>query len=172
MPPPAISAPAQTHEHLTRHKISCREPSAHGTQQTLTTADTRSVNGRLARGQLHRLVRRLRNAGWTQQQPVVFCSALRRECRFSRRETAASRVWVEIAVAPRVKARQDDVLPGYEQKQIDRVRQANGLNSRVSVGKPEGSANLVLICVRAEDINALPRSGSKVAEPNRRAEPP
>ncbi len=45
------------HRGLTRHKISCREPSVHATQHTLTPADTRSVNGRLARGQLHRLVR-------------------------------------------------------------------------------------------------------------------
>ena len=44
---------------LTRHKISCREPSVHATQHTLATADTRSVNVRLARGQLHRLVRPL-----------------------------------------------------------------------------------------------------------------
>ena len=43
--------------HLTSHKISCREPSVHEPQHTLTMADTRSVNGRLARGQLHRLVR-------------------------------------------------------------------------------------------------------------------
>ena len=43
--------------HLTRHKISCREPSGHATQHTLTTADTTSVDDTLARGQLHRLVR-------------------------------------------------------------------------------------------------------------------
>ena len=48
---------ANTRGGLTRHKISCREPSVHATQDTLTTADTGSVNGRLARGQLHRLVR-------------------------------------------------------------------------------------------------------------------
>ena len=45
--------------HLTRHKISCREPSVHATQDTLATADTGSVIGKLARGQLHRLVRPL-----------------------------------------------------------------------------------------------------------------
>ena len=38
---------------LTRHKISCREPSAHATQHTLPTADTPSAGVRLARGQLH-----------------------------------------------------------------------------------------------------------------------
>jgi hypothetical protein len=38
-------------------KISCREPSVHATHHTLTTAATGSVNRRLARGQLHRLVR-------------------------------------------------------------------------------------------------------------------
>ena len=43
--------------HLTSHKISCREPSVHGAHDTLPTADTPSANGRLARGQLHRLVR-------------------------------------------------------------------------------------------------------------------
>ena len=42
---------------ITRHKISCREPTVHATQDTLATADTPSANGRLARGQLHRLVR-------------------------------------------------------------------------------------------------------------------
>ena len=42
---------------LTRHKISCREPEVHATKHMLPTADTPSVNGRLARGQLHRLVR-------------------------------------------------------------------------------------------------------------------
>ena len=42
---------------LTRHKISCREPSVHGAHHTRPTADSPSVNGRLARGQLHRLVR-------------------------------------------------------------------------------------------------------------------
>ena len=47
----------ERHEHLTRHKISCREPAVHATQHTLPTADTPSVNVRLARGQLHRLVR-------------------------------------------------------------------------------------------------------------------
>ena len=41
--------------HLTRHKISCREPAVHATQHTLSTADTPSINRRLARGQLHRL---------------------------------------------------------------------------------------------------------------------
>ena len=44
-------------QHLTRHKISCREPCVHESQHTLSTADTPRVNGRLARGQLHRLVR-------------------------------------------------------------------------------------------------------------------
>ena len=44
---------------LTRHKISCREPIVHATQHTLSMADTPSVNGSLARGQLHRLVRPL-----------------------------------------------------------------------------------------------------------------
>jgi hypothetical protein len=44
--------------HLTRHKISCREPSVHTTQHRRTMADTGSVNRGLARGQLHRLVRR------------------------------------------------------------------------------------------------------------------
>ena len=33
---------------LTSHKISCREPSVHEAQHTLTTADTPAVNGRLA----------------------------------------------------------------------------------------------------------------------------
>ncbi len=42
---------ARSH-HLTRHKISCREPAVHATQNTLATADTPSVNDRLARGQL------------------------------------------------------------------------------------------------------------------------
>jgi hypothetical protein len=42
---------------LTRHKISCREASAGATQQRRAAADTGRVNGRLARGQLHRLVR-------------------------------------------------------------------------------------------------------------------
>jgi hypothetical protein len=45
--------------HLTRHKISCREPNVHKSQHTLTTAAVGSVNRRLARGQLHRLVRHL-----------------------------------------------------------------------------------------------------------------
>ena len=45
---------------LTRHKISCREPSVHATHHTVATADTPSVNVTLARGQLHRLVRCLR----------------------------------------------------------------------------------------------------------------
>ncbi len=48
---------AQTLTPLTSHKISCRELSVHSAQNTLTTADTQSVNRRLARGQLHRLVR-------------------------------------------------------------------------------------------------------------------
>jgi hypothetical protein len=48
---------------LTRHKISCREPSVHGTQHTATTADAESVNRGLARGQLHRLVRWLHGRG-------------------------------------------------------------------------------------------------------------
>jgi hypothetical protein len=55
--PTARVIEAQTLTHLTRHKISCREPSAHATQHTLTAAGTPSVNVRLARGQLHRLVR-------------------------------------------------------------------------------------------------------------------
>ena len=46
-------------QHLTRHKISCREPSLHATQHALPAADTESVIGNLARGQLHRLVRQL-----------------------------------------------------------------------------------------------------------------
>lgn len=45
-------------QRLTSYKISCREPTVHATQHTSTTADTPSVNDRLARGQLHRLVRR------------------------------------------------------------------------------------------------------------------
>ena len=49
-------------QHLTRHKISCREPSVHATKHTAPTADTGSVNVRLARGQLHRLVRCFRRA--------------------------------------------------------------------------------------------------------------
>ena len=44
--------------HLTRYKISCREPAVHATQHTRTTVNTRRVIDRLARGQLHRLVRR------------------------------------------------------------------------------------------------------------------
>jgi hypothetical protein len=54
---------AERSHHLTRHKISCREPSVHATQHTATTADTGSVNRRLARGQLHRLVRWSRSRG-------------------------------------------------------------------------------------------------------------
>jgi hypothetical protein len=42
---------------LTRHKISCGEPTAHRPQHTRTTADTGTVNDKLARRQLHRLVR-------------------------------------------------------------------------------------------------------------------
>src|SRR6187431_2947079 len=42
---------------LTRPKISCRESAVHEPQHTLPTADTPSVNRRLARGQLDRLVR-------------------------------------------------------------------------------------------------------------------
>jgi hypothetical protein len=58
--PPAVAfqrADVVRRYHLTRHKISCRESSVHATQHTLTRADTPSVNDRLARGQLHRLIR-------------------------------------------------------------------------------------------------------------------
>ena len=44
---------------LTRHKISCREPAVYKSQHRRTMAATESVNVRLARGQLHRLVRPL-----------------------------------------------------------------------------------------------------------------
>ena len=54
---------AEGTQHLTRHKISCREPSVHEPQHTLPTANTSSVNRWLARGQLHRLVRWLRRRG-------------------------------------------------------------------------------------------------------------
>ncbi len=56
-------------QRLTRHKISCREPSVHAPQHTLATADTPSVNRRLARGQLHRLVRRFSSHGRRRCQP-------------------------------------------------------------------------------------------------------
>jgi hypothetical protein len=49
--------------HLTRHKISCREPSVHATQHRRTMAVTGSANRRLARGQLHRVVRWFRGVG-------------------------------------------------------------------------------------------------------------
>ena len=48
---------ALVHYGLTSHKISCREPDVHATKHMLPTADTGSVNVRLARGRLHRLVR-------------------------------------------------------------------------------------------------------------------
>ena len=75
---------------LTRHKISCREPAVHATQHTLSTADTPSVNGRLARGQLHRLVRpwRVRSAceqiAETEAQQSGY-AVQRRECTRRRR---------------------------------------------------------------------------------------
>ena len=48
---------AQRHTHLTRHKISCGEPEQLPTEQKALMADTRSVDDKLARRQLHRLVR-------------------------------------------------------------------------------------------------------------------
>ena len=44
---------------LTRHKISCREADAVSTEGKTWMANTDGVNVRLARGQLHRLVRPL-----------------------------------------------------------------------------------------------------------------
>ena len=46
-------------EHLTKHKISCRESSAHATQRRHRMAEIGSVNRRRARGSPHRLVRPL-----------------------------------------------------------------------------------------------------------------
>ena len=63
---------------LTRHKISCREPSVHATQHTLSTADTPSVNVRLARGQLHPLVRRCGHSHRTRDAGLVAGVAARR----------------------------------------------------------------------------------------------
>ena len=45
---------------LTRHKISCREPDVASTEGKAWMANTHSVDRKLARGQLHRLVRCIR----------------------------------------------------------------------------------------------------------------
>jgi hypothetical protein len=57
VPTPCAAFLTAARHHLTRHKISCREPSVHATQHMRTTADRESVNDRLARAPLHRLVR-------------------------------------------------------------------------------------------------------------------
>ncbi len=50
-------SPGRCRSHLTRHKISCGEPSVATTQGNDTMENTRIVDRKLARRQLHRLVR-------------------------------------------------------------------------------------------------------------------